>query len=67
MTLFITLKEFKTLDFFDTENKPTKVKHQCKMGFVSVLDDDGELDGEIGEKVLGLVEVLGAEEASKFK
>ena len=50
-------KEFKTLDFFDTENTPTKVKHQCKMGFVSVLDADGELDGEIGEKVLGLVDV----------
>jgi len=49
-------KEFKTLDFFDTENTPTKVKHQCKMGFVSVLDADGELDEGIGRKVLGLVE-----------
>ena len=56
MTLFITLKEFKTLDFFDTENTPTKVKHQCKMEFVSVLNDDGELDESVGEKVLGLVE-----------
>ena len=55
MTLFITLKEFKTLDFFDTENTPTKVKHQCKMGFVSVLDADGELDESVVEKVIDLL------------
>jgi hypothetical protein len=41
--------------FTTLENTPTKVKHQCKMGFVSVLDDDGELDEGIGRKVLGLV------------
>ena len=28
------------MDFFDTEDTPTKVKHQYKMGFIFVLDDD---------------------------
>ena len=37
-------KEFKILDFFDTEDTPTKVKHQYKMGFIFVLGDDGQLD-----------------------
>ena len=42
--------------FTTLENSSTKVKHPCKMGFVSVLDDDGELDEKIGEKVLGLLD-----------
>ena len=42
--------------FTTLEYSPTKVKHQCKMGFVSVLDTDGELDESVVEKVLGLVE-----------
>ena len=42
--------------FTTLENTPTKVKHQCKMGFVSVLGNDGELDERVGRKVLGLVE-----------
>lgn len=32
-----------------------KIKHQCKMGFVSVLDENGKLDPCIGEKVLKLI------------
>lgn len=44
------------MNIFNTlENTPTKVKHQCKMGFVSVLDADGELDEKIGRKVLAVL------------
>ena len=42
--------------FTTLENSSTKVKHPCKMGVVSVLDADSELDERIGRKVLGLVE-----------
>ena len=42
--------------FTTLENSSTKVKHPCKMGVVSILDADGELDESVGETVLGLVE-----------
>ena len=32
-----------------------EIDHQCKMGFVSVLNDIGELDSNIGSKILDLI------------
>ena len=32
-----------------------EIDHQCKMGFVSVLNDIGELDNNIGSKILDLI------------
>ncbi|MDO7173715.1 5-methylcytosine restriction system specificity protein McrC [Mariniflexile sp. AS56] len=37
---------------FDPEEK-----HQCKMGFISILDEKGALCDAIGHSVLGLVEI----------
>lgn len=34
-------------------------EHQCKLGFVNVLDDAGKLDKKIGEEVLRLVGLVG--------
>ena len=42
--------------FTTLENSSTKVKHPLKMGFVSVLDADSELDESVAKKVLSLIE-----------
>ncbi|MDA9951949.1 McrC family protein [Chitinophagales bacterium] len=48
-------KEFKTADYFLLEEKHEEIKHQCKMGYISVLNDAGELRDNLGEKVLSLM------------
>jgi len=40
----------------DTEDDPNPIDHECKMGFVSVLNEKNELDHTIGENILKLLE-----------
>jgi 5-methylcytosine-specific restriction enzyme subunit McrC len=48
-------KSYLTDDYgLDEEENYSQIKHQCKMGFVSVLEG-GELDKNLGEKVLNLI------------
>jgi 5-methylcytosine-specific restriction enzyme subunit McrC len=50
-----SFESYRTDDYALDENENhLQIKHQCKMGFVSVLEGD-ELDQELGEKVLKLV------------
>ncbi len=50
--------EYKTDDYSSFEGGVGEINHYCKMGFVSVIDDDtGELDESIGKKVLALLEI----------
>jgi 5-methylcytosine-specific restriction enzyme subunit McrC len=39
----------------DDDANHNEINHQCKMGFVSVFDENGELDQFIGKKVLELI------------
>ena len=49
---------FKTEDYSTNElEEAEKIKHQCKMGFVSVLDSNNNLDLNIGEKILKLLDI----------
>tara|TARA_B100000497_G_C7525941_1_gene319305 strand:+ start:76 stop:276 length:201 start_codon:yes stop_codon:yes gene_type:complete len=48
-------KEFKTADYFLLEEKHEEIKHQCKMGYISVLNDAGELRDDLGEEVISLM------------
>jgi hypothetical protein len=32
--------------------------NQCKLGFINVLNDNGELDMEIGERILNKIGVM---------
>jgi 5-methylcytosine-specific restriction enzyme subunit McrC len=41
----------------DKEENHNPIDHQCKMGFVSVLDENGELSNAIGYKILNLLEI----------
>ncbi|NRR92776.1 restriction endonuclease [Winogradskyella undariae] len=38
---------------------PKEMEHQCKMGFVSVLNDNGDLDKRMGAKIIRLLELIG--------
>ena len=50
-----SFKSYLTDDYaLDEEENYSQIEHQCKMGFVSVLDG-GELDKNLGEKVLSLL------------
>jgi len=49
-------KAFETEDFFRTKEVTTRIQHECKSGFVSVLDKDNKLSSEIGKQVLMLLE-----------
>lgn len=49
-------KEFKTDDYWISPLELTEIKHQCKMGFVSVLDGD-MLDENLGEKIFTIIEI----------
>ncbi len=50
-------KSYLTDDYSNYSNNETlEIDHQCKMGFVSVLNEKGELDTDIGNKVLELME-----------
>jgi len=43
-------------DFVPYRNQEfDSTEHQCKLGFVNVLDGEGKLDQKIGEEVLRLV------------
>lgn len=49
-------KPYLTDDYsLDEYNNSINMDHQCKMGFVSVLDENGELDGDVGSFVLKLL------------
>jgi 5-methylcytosine-specific restriction enzyme subunit McrC len=49
-------KSYKTDDYTkDDASNHNKIDHQCKMGFVSVLDENEQLDKFIGKKVLELI------------
>lgn len=49
-------EKYKTDDYSKHSNDETiEIGHQCKMGFVSVLNDIGELDSNIGYKILDLI------------
>ncbi|UMB61030.1 hypothetical protein MHL31_02230 [Lutibacter sp. A80] len=41
---------------FENSNDP--IMHKCKLGFVNVLDENGDLSKIIGQKVFELIEVL---------
>ncbi|NQX96541.1 MAG: restriction endonuclease [Flavobacteriales bacterium] len=49
-------KEFRTDDYFKQEGEINKINHQCKMGYVSVLDKENNLSQEVGKQVLELLE-----------
>ena len=52
-------KSYLTDDYSKHENdEVSHIDHQCKMGFVSVLDVDGELDSDIGGNIIKLLEIL---------
>lgn len=52
-------RRFRTDDYIKTEEGHQEIKHQCKLGFVSVLDDEGmNLDPNIGEKVINEMEIF---------
>ena len=49
---------FETDDYQSTEdNGPNRIQHQCKMGFVHVLNEDGEL-AALGQAVLEQLGIL---------
>lgn len=51
-------RPFKTDDYIKTKKGNEQIDHQCKMGFVSVLNEDNNnLDEKIGEKILALLEL----------
>ncbi len=47
-------KEFKTEDFNVIDKTPEKVMHQCKMGYISVLNEDNKLNDQVGKEVFML-------------
>ncbi|AXT49491.1 restriction endonuclease [Aquimarina sp. BL5] len=47
----------KSEDFKQFENEKDNPKHQCKLGFVSVLDSNNKLDISIGEKIINQLEI----------
>ncbi len=50
-------KSYKTDDYvIDFENNPSEIDHQCKMGFVSVIDVEGNLRNDIATDVLKLLD-----------
>ncbi|MWW23150.1 McrC family protein [Algibacter lectus] len=50
-------KSYLTDDYSKHENdEASDIDHQCKMGFVSVLGEEGELDKDIGNKIIKLLE-----------
>jgi 5-methylcytosine-specific restriction enzyme subunit McrC len=48
--------EFETEDFYKANQKTTVIKHLCKSGFVSVLDEQNNLSKTIGKQVVDLLE-----------
>lgn len=51
-------ENFKTDDFSVKKGlDPLKIDHQCKTGFVSVVDSEGSLSDSIGKEILNLLEL----------
>ena len=49
-------KSYKTDDYsLNLENNPLKIDHECKMGFISALDNEGNLRDSIAPNVLTLL------------
>lgn len=48
-------KEFKTTDYSPVEGVHEPVKHQCKMGFVTVLNEEGQLDPDLAGRIYGML------------
>ncbi|MDB4010114.1 McrC family protein [Polaribacter sp.] len=48
--------EFETEDFYKTDQKTTEIKHLCKSGFVSVLDEHNNLSNSISKQLIDLLE-----------
>jgi 5-methylcytosine-specific restriction enzyme subunit McrC len=49
-------KKFETNDYSIHETHgASEIDHQCRMGFVSILDNYRELDVEVGDKILGMI------------
>ncbi len=54
-------RAYKTDDYSKTEEGHQQIEHQCKMGFVSVLDENNKLNKKIGHHVLlklGLIKTI---------
>lgn len=49
-------KEYLTDDYEKNGETPISITHQCKMGFVSVLNSDGKLNEQIGKDILKLLD-----------
>jgi 5-methylcytosine-specific restriction enzyme subunit McrC len=50
-------KSYLTDDYSKHKNdEASYTDHQCKMGFVSVLGEDGELDRDIGNSIIQFLE-----------
>jgi 5-methylcytosine-specific restriction enzyme subunit McrC len=45
-------KTFNTEDYSDFENGPRSMEHRCRMGFVSVVRSEGELNMKCGIEIL---------------
>ena len=53
-----SFKEYNTDDYFKIEGGIGKISHLCKMGFVSVMNENtNQLDECMGEKILALLEI----------
>ena len=51
-------KKYETDDYSKHENdEASRIKHQCKMGFVSVLDINNNLNENIGLVILDLIKL----------
>ncbi|WP_239779951.1 McrC family protein [Tenacibaculum finnmarkense] len=53
-----SFKSFETDDYSIYENETQQINHQCKMGFVSVLDENDDLNDSIGIEVLKIMGIL---------
>lgn len=54
-----SFRSFRTDDYMLTDEGHKDIDHQCKLGFVSVLDETGtQLDSELGMKVLNEMEIV---------
>ena len=52
-----SFREFRTDDYVGIGDEVVGISHQCKMGFVSVLDVDNNLNSNVGKQALELIEV----------
>ena len=52
-------KSYETYDYSkDHEENPSLIDHQCKMGFIGVVDESlNDLDQKIGRNIIDLVEL----------